>query len=314
MAVEGYFLLLKEIANRRPINKAEFYRSLATSCPTRSPKAFERKFQNISAILYEQKQPYAPGLKPLGNYQNLLKLIVLERIQRTPLPALEPHQILQQQLSALSTRDLEVTKKGTGRYGLAVEQALGLAQNSSKKADFMGIELKTKSDGSLQTLFSRTPSRYIGESDKKSFFNSYAYNDQKRQRKALSTSFTSVQDSLGFSLRVSDLTIQVLNGNNVELEYDAERIEEALLTKHSQTAFLSVSPRSNKVRIESAVYCKHASVIRFLDLTQQGYINLDLTMAQNDAGGIRDHGFLWRIHPSVLEKLYLSAKELDLTA
>ena len=77
---------------------------------------------------------------------------------------------------------LQVSHKGSGRFGLTIEEALGIPQNSSKAADFMGIELKTKSDSSLQTLFSRTPTRYVEDANKKEMFARHSYKDEKRDR------------------------------------------------------------------------------------------------------------------------------------
>ena len=310
VAVNGYFELLGQ---ESIANKAELYRTLSSKCPSRSPKAFERKFQNISAVLYEQRLPFASGLKPLGNYQNLLKLIVLDHLDRTPLPAVEPYEILEAKLRDIACDDIVVTGKGSGRYGLSIEKALGIPQNSSKEPDFMGIELKTKSDKSLQTLFSRTPSKYLAGENKADFFNLYAYKDEKRKRRALYTSFCSREDSLGFSLSVDNLTVRVLNKGQPVIEYVADRLEDALLTKHSQTAFINVVPSRGKVRIDSAIYCRSPSIIRFLELIAEGFVNLDFTMSESSVGGIKDHGFLWRIQSNAISRLYLHTEEMQIT-
>ena len=147
-AVAAYFNLLQADQDGRAINKRQLYRDLSERFPKRPPKAFELKFQNISAVLYEQRLPYCSGLKPRFNYQRLLKLLVLDHLERSPLPPIEPHEILFRKLQELSDRgSIPVTKTGAGRFGLAIEEALGIPQNSDKAADFMGIELKTPSTG-----------------------------------------------------------------------------------------------------------------------------------------------------------------------
>ena len=167
-AVRSYFRLFDAQQRNEAVNKAALYRELSAQFPNRSVKAFERKFQNISAILYEQKLPYCSGLKPFFNYQRLLKLFVLDHIDRTPLPHVDPHEILFTKLRELKARGpLAVNQKGSGRFGLAIENALGLPKNSSKDPDFMGIELKTKQGDTLQTLFSRTPTSYLDYPSKK---------------------------------------------------------------------------------------------------------------------------------------------------
>ncbi len=316
-AVFAYFGLLKAEQDGRTVNKAQVYRELSERFTARTVKSFELKLQNISAILYEQRLPYCSGLKPRFNYQNLLKLLVLDHLDRSPLPAIEAHEILFAKLRELSKRgSIPVNKKGAGRFGLAIEEALGISQNSDKAADFMGIELKTKSDGSLQTLFSRTPCRFVEDTDKQTMFKRHCYLDNSRDRRALYTSFSSTPDSLGFYLTVVDQVIQVRRSNAIVLEYDAELIEEALLSKHTQTAFLLLKRGRDKgaevCTLQGVQFCKWPSIIRFLRLLSAGDVFLDFTMSARVNGTIKDHGFLWRIRSSALDGLYLSNKTLDL--
>ena len=317
-AVQEYFKLLYAEQVGRPTNKAALYRKLSNRFPQRGPKAFELKFQNISAILYEQHLPYCKGLKPRGNYQRLLKLMVLDHLDRSPLPAIEPHEILFAKLRELRAHGrIVVTGKGSGRFGLAIEHALGIPPNSKKAPDFMGIELKTKRDRSLQTLFSRTPSRYTQDNDKRGLFERHCYSDSKRNRRALYTSFSSQADSLGFSLRVDGQVVQVVRDGASVLEYDSELLERALLSKHTQTAFLAVTSSVDDgieaCTLDAVTYCKWPSIIRFLRLISSGEVFLDFTMSETDAGRLNDHGFLWRVQSTALDSLYLSTEAIDLS-
>src|SRR5262245_35904313 len=262
-AVQDYFALLKAEQEGRQVNKAAMYRRLSERFPRRPPKAFELKFQNISAVLYEQRLPYASGLKPRFNYQRLLRLMVLDHIDRTPLPAIEPHEILFAKLRELRTRGpINVAGKGSGRFGLAIEAALGIPQNNAKAADFMGIELKVKADNTLQTLFSRTPSRFIEDLDKAAMFQRHSYRDMMGRR-ALYTSFSSSPDTLGFRLVPGALVMRVTRKGTTVLEYDTERLEEALLSKHSRTAFITVGrcmdAGTEACTLKEVTYCKWSS-------------------------------------------------------
>jgi hypothetical protein len=315
-AVAGYFQLLGAQERGESPNKAELYRKLSRRHPARSPKAFERKLQNISAILYEERLPFCDGLKPFGNYQRLLKLLVLDHLNRSPRPDVEPHELLFSRLSAIHHNGpVAVSGSGTGRFGLAIEGALGIPPNSDRSADFMGIELKTKRDGSLQTLFSRVPSRYVGFDGKRDFFEKHSYRDDARERRALYTSFSSRPDSLGFHLRVIGEAVQVCRDGEVAMEYEAERLEEALLSKHMQTAFIAVSAvregGRERCSVDSAVFCKWPSIIRFLRLVTDGSVYLDFTMSTK-ADRVRDHGFLWRITSEAIPRLYLHSEAIEL--
>jgi len=314
--IKAYFALLSNQESGSSVKKSEIYKELAQRFPGRSAKAFALKFQNISAVLYEESLPYCDGLKPRFNYQNLLRLLVLDRLKRSPIPVQEPHTILFRKLSELKSRGyIKVEGKSTGRFGLAIEKWLGIPPNSSKSPDFMGIELKTKFGKTLQTLFSRTPSRYTGVANKTALVGKYGYHDPVKNRQALYTSFSSTPDPLGFQLTVKRDRIVVVHSGVELLEFDAERIEAALLSKHSQTAFVALSKRVRKgkeeCRVESATYCKGPSIIRFLRLVESNRVYLDFTISQKGAK-VKDHGFLWRIRSDAVSELYLYNEEQSL--
>jgi len=317
--VREYFKLLKAEIDKTPVIKAEIYRKLSKEFSNRSPGAFESKFQNISAVLYNQHLPYCSGLKPRMKYQKLLELVVLDYLDRSPLPTTEPKDILFTKLRELKTNgSIPVTGNGSGRFGLALEKALGIPPNSNKAPDFMGIELKTKTGNTLQTLFSKVPSRYKQDIDRQSMFNRHSYFDTKKSRRALNTSFSSKPDSLGFSLKVDDRIIKIIRRRTLILEYDSEKLEESLLKKHMQTAYLSLIKNKNgkfeEFSLDCADYCQSPSINNFLRLTSEGEMFLDFTMAETPKKRIKDHGFLWRIRSNTCPRLYLHSETVDLDA
>lgn len=64
-----------------PYNKAAHRRQLQRLLDNRSEQAIEFKHANISAVLIELGVPYIPGYKPRGNYQQLLRDEVAERLK-----------------------------------------------------------------------------------------------------------------------------------------------------------------------------------------------------------------------------------------
>jgi len=78
--VSDYLDMLALELHSTPFNKAEHSRNLLRMLDGRTRAAVERKHQNISAILIELGYPYIDGYKPLGNYQELLREIVEERL------------------------------------------------------------------------------------------------------------------------------------------------------------------------------------------------------------------------------------------
>lgn len=79
-AVADYFDMLGKELRREPYNKAEHNRHLQRVLQNRPKGSIERKHQNISAILISLGYPYINGYKPLGNYQQLLRDVVQERL------------------------------------------------------------------------------------------------------------------------------------------------------------------------------------------------------------------------------------------
>jgi hypothetical protein len=316
-AVVAYFELLDAQKHSNPINKSETYRKLSSMHPTRSAKAFELKFQNISAVLYEEKLSYADGLRPMGNYQAALKLVVLDYLKRAERKEQPTIDILVDKLKRLHCRDfLPIHGKGTGRYGLSLEHYLNIPQNSSKAADFMGIELKAKYGKSLQTLFSRVPTRYLACKDKNQLVEKFGYFDEKRNRQALYTSFNNTHDSLDFYLTPKKDRIVINKKKTKILEYDGSVLEEALLSKHNETAYVSVTTQHLKngnvgCRFDKLLYCKTPSLVRFMRMANDGNVYLDFTLSEK-YGRVKDHGFLWRVPQDAIGDLYLKTKLIDL--
>lgn len=93
-------MLVMELSGQH-YNKAAHRRALLSKLNNRSEGSVERKHQNTSAILLANGCPYISGYKPLGNYQNLLREIVEQRLAQdqqfdnaalmaTAIPALVP--------------------------------------------------------------------------------------------------------------------------------------------------------------------------------------------------------------------------------
>ena len=79
--IADYFhMLVMELAGQN-YNKSAHRKALLPKLDNRSEGAIERKHQNISAILIELGLPYIAGYKPLGNYQALLKEVLVSRLE-----------------------------------------------------------------------------------------------------------------------------------------------------------------------------------------------------------------------------------------
>lgn len=79
-AVATYFEMLTKELGSESFNKTTYRKALSRQLNARSDGSIERKHQNISAIMIEIGQPYISGYKPLGNYQSLLRQVVIDRL------------------------------------------------------------------------------------------------------------------------------------------------------------------------------------------------------------------------------------------
>lgn len=81
--VADYFSMLSLELRGESFNKKQHNRTLQSLLRNRSAGAIEYKHQNISAILIELGFPYIEGYKPASNWQDLLRVVVEERLSTT---------------------------------------------------------------------------------------------------------------------------------------------------------------------------------------------------------------------------------------
>lgn len=93
--VADYLVMLGYELRGESYNKKEHNRRLQAVLRGRSPGAIEFKHANISAVLIELGYPYIDGYKPRGNYQELLRDEVAERLAGDQRVAVAAQQIVE---------------------------------------------------------------------------------------------------------------------------------------------------------------------------------------------------------------------------
>lgn len=78
--VADYFAMFELEIRGKSYNKAEHNRFLQKILNDRSAQAIEFKHANISAVLRDADLPYIDGYKPRSNYQQILRDVVLDRL------------------------------------------------------------------------------------------------------------------------------------------------------------------------------------------------------------------------------------------
>jgi hypothetical protein len=81
-AVADYFAMLKKELTGESYSKARHWKQLRPMLSHRT--SVDRKHQNISAVLIELGYPYISGYKPLWNYQELIRNVVISQVEADP--------------------------------------------------------------------------------------------------------------------------------------------------------------------------------------------------------------------------------------
>ncbi|MDH5270870.1 MAG: DUF3883 domain-containing protein [Candidatus Krumholzibacteria bacterium] len=103
-AVSDYFEMLEAELRGETFNKAEHNRNLQKII-SRSRGSIEFKHENISAVLIELGCRYIDGYKPRRNYQDLLRDVIVERLE-----ASQPLRHLLQMVADAPARDMPTLK------------------------------------------------------------------------------------------------------------------------------------------------------------------------------------------------------------
>lgn len=80
--VDVYFQMMVLTKAGSPFKKSAFLKRLHEANLARSLKAYEFRFQNISAVLHDLGQPWLDGYAPKSQYQKLLQFVVEDRVGR----------------------------------------------------------------------------------------------------------------------------------------------------------------------------------------------------------------------------------------
>jgi hypothetical protein len=141
--VEAYFEMFAHHRAGRNFKKKDYLLQLHKDGPGRSYKAYEYKFQNISAVLRDMGREWLSGFAPKGQYQLLLRYVVEDRIgrPRAPQPDQSPRGALKNSAARLvkidwAKRDAENRELGIGgeRFIFETERLRLIAGNKPELA------------------------------------------------------------------------------------------------------------------------------------------------------------------------------------
>lgn len=143
-------MMLKERRGEE-VNKAEHNRILRNILTKRSKGSVEFKHQNVSAVLQDFGYPWIEGYKPRGNYQDLLRDVVEERLAGFPvLDAVIAEQVTAQVPNAPPLTDILsilVSKPDLPANRQEQDRRTGIRTVVPRKINYLEIEARNRSLG-----------------------------------------------------------------------------------------------------------------------------------------------------------------------
>jgi 5-methylcytosine-specific restriction protein A len=115
------------------LNKAKQYRELSTRFE-RSPKAFERRMQNISAVLDAWDEPWIEGLKPLRNIGSNVRPRIVKLIREVFVDRIKVEAAYEQKVIEQTRAPTVVMPSGQTSPSSTVRQITTFARDAAVKA------------------------------------------------------------------------------------------------------------------------------------------------------------------------------------
>lgn len=223
---------------------------------------------------------------------------------------------------------IQTLRPGDTGVGMTLETVLEIAANSSKAPDFHGIELKAKRLGravNRSSLFSQVPAwdlspvgSAMGLLERRGYVRGgrlQLYHELDSRR----------PNSIGLKLDLDEerdwlRQVHVDPGNGSvthDVTWRLESLRERLVTKHAETFWVKARCRGRGVEeafhYVEVEHTRQPKVRNFEALVEVGVISMDYTLSRVSPTRARDHGYLFKIHPSNLGALFPPSQVYALT-
>ena len=216
-------------------------------------------------------------------------------------------------------------RAGPTGIGYTLETLLGIKANPRKAPDYHGVEIKASRLGETGTnrrqqtrvsLFSQVPDWTISACGSgKQILENHGYVDERSGRLQLYTQLESKPNSLGFFLENDQLKGLLRSKRKTPdqlrevVAWQYSTLLERLREKHNRTAW--VHARSRRIAHGHGeefhyvlVACTRAPLANnFPTLVEIDAISFDFTLSMK-GNRARDHGYLFKIHPSNMDLLF----------
>ncbi len=219
-------------------------------------------------------------------------------------------------------------RRGDTGIGMTLEKFLGIRPNADRTPDFHGIEIKAARRRprivNRVSLFSQVPNWDISElGSGVAILREYGYKRDGR-RQLYCTVSAAKPNSQGLFFLVVDEEDMLRNravwGDRFSevVCWRLEALRERLKEKHHETMWIKAEVKINDAGDESfhytaAVHTRQPIVDHLEALLRDSTITMDYTLSERASGtSARDHGYLFKIHPSRITALFPPARHYDL--
>ena len=201
---------------------------------------------------------------------------------------------------------IKAIRTGDTAVGHAIESALGIEQNSDKKPDYKGIELKSSraKNTTRKNLFAQVSD--WGKSKLKSseeILNNFGYH-RGSDFKLYCTVSSKVVNSQGLSLKINleeDLLIEYSNNPKIGefAVWTLTNLKSRLLEKHNETFWINAESELidgiEHFNLKKVLYTKKPDSYIFQLLLEQGEISIDHLIKKDKNGKVIEKGPLFKI-------------------
>jgi len=224
---------------------------------------------------------------------------------------------------------LPAIRKGDTAIGHALETALGIEQNNSKKPDYKGIELKSyrqknsKSKVKRKSLFAQVPNWELSKfKSSREILEAFGY-EREDDFKLYCTTSTKSRNTQGLILRLdSDINQLVENSHKNEIGdfvvWLMSDLKNRLLEKHNETFWIGADTSMingiEHFQYQKVLHTQKPIPSVFELLIEQGEITLDHLIKRNSKGGANEKGPFFKISNSALDMLFPEQVEYNLVS
>jgi MvaI/BcnI restriction endonuclease family len=229
----------------------------------------------------------------------------------------KPLEALLEKFDSIKCKWFDSLRTGDTGIGYTFETLLGIKENNDQVADFYGIELKCKQKkeagyavGGKINLFQNAPVWINSEESSIDRLKLFGQLDREGRFSCYSQ-VTTIANNLLLRL-ILDAHENQIDLHKAEIlvgHWPHKTLQKRLLEKHSRAAFIATEVKNKKsgakYSYNELVYCEQPTIERFLNLVSQNKIVFEFAMRENSRGGVRNHGYPWRlISESLLDQLF----------